>query len=217
MWFCRKDLLIERRSLVTLAQVLPVTAVLLVVFAFAFNGDAELLRRGAGGVFWVAVLVAAVLLTKRSFDIESENGNTDVTRLSGVEPWAVFAGKAAALAVQLAAVAVVAGFGVIVLYDARVADWPLAVASVVAGLVALCVAGTLYGAMTVGVRAGGTLLALLLLPTATPVLLGGARTLDVALGVNVDGGWSWAALLAIIAVTYLAAGLAAFGPLIEDA
>ena len=71
--------------------------------------------------------------------------------------------------------------------------------------------------MTVGLRSADTLLPLLLIPVAAPVLLAGTRAFDVALGTSADQGWSWTALLAVVLVTYIAVGWAAAGPLLEDA
>lgn len=213
----RKDLAIERRARVTLSQVLPVVVLLLVVLAFALDGNAVLLGQSAAGAFWVVVLVAMLLVAKRSFDIEAEHHNLDALKLISVAPSAVFAGKAGALALQVAAAAAVAAGGVVVFYDARVDDPLLGIAAIVAGLVAICAAGTLFGVMTVGVRAAGALLALLLLPVTAPVMLAGSRALDVALGTTTGSGWSWVALMAILGALYTTLGLVTFGPLLEDA
>ncbi len=212
-----KDLTIELRVRVTLSQVLPVVVTLLVVFAFAFDGDAALLDRGASGAFWVVVLVALLLVGKRSFDIEAEHHNLDALKLANLAPSAVFAGKAAAVATQMIAVAAVAAGGIVFFYDARIEAPLLGLATVAAGLLATCAAGVMFGVMTVRVRAGGALLALLLLPVAAPVLLAGSRALDVALGSSTGSGWSWASLLAILGGLYTTLGLATFGPLLEDA
>lgn len=214
---CRKDLTIERRARITIGQVVPLALVTLVVFAFAFDANASLLVGSAGGVLWVALLFGALMLIKRSFDTEVAGGNFDGLRLIGVPPSTVFLGKVAALAGQLVLVAVVLVGGLVVLYEARISQWGLLAATLVAGCVALAVCGTLYGAMTATVAASDTLLPLLLLPVLSPVLLAGARALDVALGVNTGSGFAWMALLAIVAAIYTTIGLVAFGPLLEDA
>ena len=214
---CRKDLTVERRAHVTLIQIVPTVLLILVVFAFAFDANLSLLGAGAGGLFWVAVLFGGVLGAKRSFDIEAEGGNLDALRLGGLAPAAILWGKAAALAIQLAAVAVFTAAGLIVLFSVTVADWALFVTAGVCGTAAFAICGCLYGAMTVGLRSADTLLPLLLIPVAAPVLLAGTRAFDVALGTSADQGWSWTALLAVVLITYVAVGWAAAGPLLEDA
>ena len=213
---CRKDLTIERRARVTLIQIVPTVLLILVVFAFAFDANPSLLGAGAGGLFWVAMLFGGVLGAKRSFDLEAEGGNLDALRLGGLSPAAILWGKAAALAIQLAAVAVFTAAGLVVLFSVTVADWLLLVAAAVCGTAAFAICGCLYGAMTVGLRSADTLLPLLLIPVAAPVLLAGTRAFDVALGTSADQGWSWTALLAVVLITYVAVGWAAAGPLLED-
>ncbi len=214
---CRKDLTVERRARVTLIQIVPTVLLILVVFAFAFDANPSLLGAGAGGLFWVAVLFGTVLGAKRSFDIEAEGGNLDALRLGGLSPAAILWGKAAALAIQMAAVALCTAAGLVVLFSVTVSDWLLLVTAAVCGTAAFSICGCLYGAMTVGLRSADTLLPLLLIPVAAPVLLAGTRAFDVALGTSADQGWSWTALLAVVLVTYVAVGWAAAGPLLEDA
>ena len=214
---CRKDLTVERRARITISQVVPLTLVTLVVFAFAFDGNATLLVGSAGGVLWIATLFGGLMLIKRSFDTEVHDGNLDGLRLCGVAGPAIFIGKAIALAGQLVLLSVVLVGGLVVLYEARISQWALLATTLLVGCVALAVCGTLYGAMTVATGAPDTLLALLLIPVVTPVLLAGARALDVALGVNTGSGFGWAALLAIVAAIYTTVGLVAFEPLLEDA
>ena len=214
---CLKDLSVERRARVTLIQIVPTVLLILVVFAFAFDANPSLLGAGAGGLFWVAVLFGAVLGAKRSFDIEAEGGNLDALRLGGLSPAAILWGKAMALAAQMAAVAVFTAAGLVVLFSVTVTDWLLLVTAAVCGTAAFAICGCLYGAMTVGLRSADTLLPLLLIPVAAPVLLAGTRAFDVALGTSADQGWSWTALLAVVLITYVAVGWAAAGPLLEDA
>ncbi|WP_419843015.1 heme exporter protein CcmB [Candidatus Poriferisodalis sp.] len=214
---CRKDVTIERRARITLVQIVPIVLLVLVVFAFGLDANPALLRAGAGGLFWVAVLFGTVLGAKRSFDVEADDGHLDALRLTGLAPAAVLLGKAAALALQLVVVGVFAAAGLLVLYSVTVREWLLVVAAGFCGVAALAVCGTLYGAMTAGLRTADTLLPLLLIPVAAPVLLAGTRAFDVALGASADQGWSWTALLAVVLMTYIAVGWSAAGVLLEDA
>ncbi len=213
---CRKDLTVERRARITVGQVVPLTLITLVVIAFAFDANATLLIGSSGGVLWIATLFGGLMLIGRSFNTELHGGNLDGLRLSGIAPPAVFVGKAIALALQLLLVVVVLTGGLVVLYEARISQWGLLAVTLLAGCAALAASGTIYGAMTVSTAAADTLLPLLLIPVVAPVLLAGARALDVALGVNTGSGFGWAALLAIVAAIYTTVGLVAFGPLLED-
>ncbi|HSH60491.1 MAG TPA: heme exporter protein CcmB, partial [Acidimicrobiales bacterium] len=80
----------------------------------------------------------------------------------------------------------------------------------------LAAAGTVYGALSAGLRVRETLLPLLLLPVLAPVLLSATRAWEVALGSSVDDGWRWVQLLGVFAVVYVTFGLVGFGALMEE-
>ena len=80
-----KDLRIEARSRVTVQQIVPFGLIVLLLFAFALDPDRGILRRVAPGLFWVTVLLAALLAVSRSFAIEADNGARDGLRLSGLD------------------------------------------------------------------------------------------------------------------------------------
>ena len=213
-----KDLRVEARSRVATNQVLPFAVLVLVLFAFALEPDRGLLRTAAAGLFWVAVLLATVLAVSRSAALEAGDGGRDALRLSGLDPAGVFLGKAGAVAVQLVALELVLGLGVVVLYDIEPTGLgTLAVTAVVATL-GLAAAGTLSGAVAAGLRVRETLLPLLLLPVVAPVLLAATRASESALGTGVAGidAGQWLGLLGVFAVVYLGVGVVAFGSLLED-
>lgn len=211
-----KDLLVEWRSRVTLNQIAPLGLLTLVVFAFALDANQALLDQAAPGLFWVAVLFAGIITVQRSFTIESENGVRDALRLSGLAPSAVFAGKAVAVTIELLALEIVLGVGVIAMYDATIDEPLLAIVTALAGTAAFAVVGCIYGAVSLGLRVRETLLPLLLIPVVAPVLLAGTRALERAFGVSTQAGWNWVGLLVVITAVYAAIGLAVFGPLLED-
>jgi len=88
-----KDLRLERRSKVGIAQVLPFAILVLMLFAFALDPDRGVLERATPGLFWVAVLFSSVLTLQRSFGVEAEDGVLDALRLTGMSPAGVFLDK----------------------------------------------------------------------------------------------------------------------------
>ncbi|MEM9033619.1 MAG: heme exporter protein CcmB [Actinomycetota bacterium] len=212
----RKDLQLEWRSRIATNQILPFAVLVLVVFAFAVDADAAVLRRIAPGLFWVALLLSTLLAAGRSAALEAADGLPQGLRLSGLEPSGVFLGKATALVLQLLVVAAILTVGIVVFYDVGVEDVPLYVITVLTGTVTLAAVGTIYGALSLGSRVRETLLPLLVIPAVAPVLLAGARANERALGQATGSGWSWVGLLALIAVVYVVAGLASYGPLLEE-
>ncbi len=212
-----KDLRIEARSRVTIQQVLPFGLIVLLLFAFALDPDRGVLRDVAPGLFWVTVLLAALLAISRSFAIEAANGARDGLRMSGLDPAAIFLGKAAAVAVELVALEAVLTVGVIVLFDVSLgAIGPLLLATVLA-TVGVAATGTLYGVLAASSGARETLVPVLLLPVVSPVLLGATRAWEAAIDGAPSDAWPWIGVLAVFAVLYTSIGTLAFGPLLEEA
>jgi heme exporter protein B len=215
-----KDLRIEARSKVALGQVVPFALVVVLLFGLALGpavGRGSVLSQAAPGLFWVAVLLAAVLAVQRSFAIEALDGASDGLRLSGLDPAGIFVGKAAAVAGQLLALEVVLAGAVALLYDRHLAGGLLLAASCVAATAGLVAVGTIYGVVSSGARQRETLLPLLFFPMVAPILLAATKSWDAALAGTPGRGIGWLDVLAVFAVAYLAMGTVAFGPLLEDA
>jgi heme exporter protein B len=212
-----KDLRIEMRSRVALQQIAAFGAIVLLLFAFALDPSRGLLPRVAPGLFWVTVLLSALLAISRAFTVETENGALDGLRLAGIDGAAVFLGKAAAIAVQLVALEVVLAVGVFLLYDVPVVGLVALVPAALAATAGIAAAGTVYGALAGGLRQRETLIPLLVLPVLAPVMIGGTRAFEAALDGTTSQAWPWVQLLAVFAVLYVTMGVLTFGSLLEDA
>jgi heme exporter protein B len=176
------------------------------------------MAKGAPGLFWVAVLFCTVLAVQRSVSVESADGARDGLRLSGLDPAGLFLGKSAAVAAQLLVLEAVLGLGVVLLYGAKIeAPW-LIVASCLFGTVGLAATGTLYGALSAGLRVKETLLPFLLLPIVAPVLLAGTRIWQAASAGGIPSdGTQWLRLLLVFDAVYVALGVVIYGPILESA
>jgi len=211
-----KDLRIERRSRVALQQILPFGGIVVVMFAFALDADRTTLPAAAPGLFWAAVLLAALLAIGRSFAVEESNAARDGLRLSGLDGGSMFVGKAAAIAVELLLLEVVLGIAVVVLYGVTVRGALVLLCAALAATIGLAATGTVYGVLATGLRARDTLVPLLVLPAVTPVMLGATRAFAAALDGSTSEAWQWVQLLAAFSLLAIAAGTAAFGPLLEE-
>jgi heme exporter protein B len=214
-----KDLRVEWRSRVAMNQVVPFAVVVLLLFAFALDPDRGFLRRAAPGLYWVAVLLSALVVIQRAFATETVDGGRDGLRVAGLDPAAIFLGKAAAVGgVLLALEAILAG-GVALLYGATFGDAGgigLVVLTCLLATVGIVAPGMIYGALASGVRIRETLLPLLFLPAVAPVMIGATRSFEAAINHSPSEGWRWCGLLGVFAVAYTALGLAVFEPLLED-
>jgi heme exporter protein B len=213
-----KDLRIEARSRVALSQVAPFGIVALVLFAFALGPDRAPMVKGAPGLFWVAMLFSSVLAIQRSVSVESTDGARDGLRLSGLDPAGQFLGKTLSVAAQLVVLEVVLAVGVVLLFGASIQAFWLIAVSCLLGTLGLAAAGTLYGALSAGLRIKETLLPFLLLPVVAPVLLAGTRMWQAALsGGTPANGTPWLQLLVAFDAVYLALGVVVYGPIQETA
>jgi heme exporter protein B len=211
-----KDLRIELRSRVATNQIAPFAVLVLVLFAFALDPDRGVLDRAAPGLFWLAVLFSSLLSVQRSFAVEADDDARDGLRLAALDPSAIFLGKAAAIAAQLAALEVLLGVGVAVLYNTTLHEAGILLLTCLLATIGLAAAGTVYGVLAAGLRVRDTLLPLLVLPVVAPLVLAATRASEAALASAPSDAWPWIELLAIFAAVYTAFGILAFGPLLEE-
>ncbi len=211
-----KDLRIELRSKVALNQIAPFAVLVLVLFGFALDADRTALRNFTPGLFWMAVLLSAILAVHRSVGVESGEGAQEGLLLTGLRPASVFLGKSAALILQLLVVAGALLAGVLILYSAVVEDTLLLIISLVGAVLAIGAAGTIYGALLGSQRARETILPILLLPVLAPVLIAATRAFGDAMGTVAADGWQWTQLLYAFAAIYFAIGVLSYGILMEE-
>lgn len=211
-----KDLRVERYSRVTLNQILPFGLLVLILFAFALDPDRRILEEATPGLFWLAVLFSLLLAIQRAYTVETTDGIVDALRLSALDPAGIFLGKAAGIALHLLALEAVLFVGVTILYRATPHGWLLLVATMLLATVALAATGSLFGVLTAGLRVRDTLLPILMLPVVAPVLLAGTEAFSAAYADASGDGWRWCGLLAAFSVLYLAIGIFAFEPLLEE-
>lgn len=211
-----KDLRIEARSRVTTSQVLPFAGIVLLLAAFAIDPSRAALAGVAPGMFWTAVLLAAVLAAGRSAALEVAGGTGDGLRLSWLDPGGVFLGKVAAIFAQLLVLEAALLAGLIAVYDFHVAHPLLLLASAVAATAGISAVGVLYGAVAAALRTRETLLPLLALPVLTPEALGGTQAWTAAQQADLGDGLRWLQLLTLFGCVLLSAGVAAYGALLEE-
>jgi heme exporter protein B len=212
-----KDLRIEVRGRYGLGTVLPFAGTLLITFGLSLGPGRSLLQQTAPGLLWLAVLFASVLSFRRAYDAESEDGALEGLALAPVDRAAVFLGKAAAVAVQLAVLEAAVVALVAVLFGLSLGRSPGGlVAAFGLGTVGLAAIGSLFGVLEGSPRAREAVFPLLVLPLAVPVLLAGVRATAIATSGRGSGMGSWLALLAAFDVVFVAAGTLVFGHLLDD-
>jgi heme exporter protein B len=138
--------------------------------------DSDRLSDIAAGVLWLGALLACLLSLDRIFQLDWEDGTLDLIATSPLPLEAASALKALAhwLTTGLPLVAVAPILAILLNLPPSAFAWLLA--SLLAGTPALSVIGTFGAALTVGIKRGGLLLSLLVLPLYVPTLIFGALT-----------------------------------------
>lgn len=128
----------------------------------------------APGVLWVGALLSALLSLDRLFALDYEDGSLDALATSPLPLEGMALAKMLAhwLTAGLPMVAVAPLLGVMLGLPGTAHPW--LVASLLAGTPALSAIGTFGAALTVGLKRGGLLLSLLVLPMYVPTLVFGA-------------------------------------------
>ena len=168
----RRDLALIVRSP---AIWMPVMFFVLVaaLFPFAVGPDAQLLARIAPGVLWVSALLAALLPVETLLAPDMEDGTLDQLASRGIAMEMVATARIIAhwlgFAVPLLAALPVAG--ILLGLDGE-AGTRLALALLL-GTPALAALAVVAAALTAGLRGGGALAGLIVLPLALPVLIFG--------------------------------------------
>ncbi|AXC49562.1 heme exporter protein CcmB [Paracoccus suum] len=142
---------------------------------FGVGPDGALLARIAPGILWVGALLACLLSLDRIFALDWEDGSLDLLATAPVPLEAAVLMKAAAhwLVTGLPLVLAAPLFGLLLHLPGAAVPW--LVASLALGTPALSILGAFGAAVTVGLRRGGLLLSLLVLPLYVPTLIFGAE------------------------------------------
>lgn len=174
--------------------------IVVALFPFGVGPELEILSRIAPGTLWVAALLAALLPLDRLFQADREDGSLDQLAILPLPLEFVVLAKVLAqwLTVGLPLVAISPLLALLLNLPAEAV--PTLMLSLALGTPALALIGAIGAALTVGIRRGGALLSVLVLPLDVPVLIFGAGAVDAA-----AQGFDVGANLLLLAATFLAA------------
>ncbi len=212
----RREIRIELRSRTTLSQILPFSAIVLVLVAFIFNLDTKLLRDTAAAIFWIVTTFSVIFSVTRSMRVEFENNALEGQLIYGASAIAIFFGKVLGQTVILYVADIIVGALTFVLYGVSPGNYLLLVLATLLATLGLCAIGLLYGALIGEARGGEGLLPLLLLPIALPILVAATKTWQDGLGRNGSINDPWLKLIALFSLVFLGLGAILFGVLLED-
>ncbi|CAN7375061.1 heme exporter protein CcmB [Rhizobacter sp. LjRoot28] len=184
----QRDLRIAMRQKSDVLMSLVFFVIVASLFPLAIGPETALLQRIAPGILWVGALLAAVLSLQRMFASDHADGSLEQMLLSPTPLYVTVVAKTLGhwLLAGLPLVLVGPVLGLQFNLDGR--GLMLLTASLLLGTPVLSLVGSVGAALTLGVRGGGVLLALLILPLYVPVLIFGAGAVEAdAAGLDASG------------------------------
>ena len=150
------------------------------LFPLGIGPEPATLARIGPGVVWVAALLATMLSLDRLFQADYEDGSLELLALGPLPLTVMVLAKCLAhwLTTGLPLVAMAPLLALLLNVDP--AAFPVLLGAMMLGTPTLSLVGAIGGALTVGMRRGGVLLSLLVLPLFIPVLIFGAAAVDAA-------------------------------------
>lgn len=203
-WAAARDLKLALRSKAELGVLLLFYVIVVTLFPLGVGPEPALLRALGPGVLWVAALLASLLSLPRLFAGDFADGTLEQIALSPFPLPALISGKIAAhwasTGLPLVAVSPLLGLQ----FGLRDDELTVLAFGLALGTPTLSLLGAIGAALTLGVRAGGGLLALLILPLYVPILIFGAGAVEA-----VCVGLAAAPQLSLLGAGLLAAGVGA--------
>lgn len=184
----RRDLLLAMRRKAEVLTALFFFVIVSSLFPLGIGPEPSLLRKIGPGVLWVGALLATMLGLQRMFATDHADGTLEQMVLSSAPLPLLVAGK-------IAAHWVVSGLPVVLLapllglqFDLDAEALVVLTVGLLVGTPVLSLLGAIGAALTLGVRGGGALLSLLVLPLYIPTLIFGAGAVQAHLSGQGAGG-----------------------------
>ena len=201
-WIVRRDLTLAWRRRADVLSTLFFFVIVVSLFPLGIGPERELLRSIAPGVVWVAALLASMLSLNRVFQNDYQDGTLEQMLLTPQPLYLVVMGKILAqwLVSEVPLVLIAPLIGV--QFDLPPDTLVVLFISLLIGTPILSLIGSVGAALTLGLRGGGVLIALLILPLYIPVLIFGAGAVDASIiGVSPQANlYLLGAVLAIVLI-----------------
>lgn len=180
-WVVRRDLTLAWRRRADVLSTLFFFVLVVSLFPLGVGPEFELLRRIAPGVLWVTALLALLLSLNSLFANDYHDGTLEQLLLTPQPLYLIVIGKVLAqwlvVGIPLVFIAPVLGLQ----FDLAPRALLVLFLSLLIGTPVLSLLGAIGAALTLGLRGGGVLLALLILPLYIPALIFGAGAVDASI------------------------------------
>lgn len=199
-----RDLLLARRRRIEALLPLGFFVVAAGLFPIGVGPEPQTLRQIAPGVVWVCALLAAMLSVTQMFASDHQDGSLEQMLLAPGSLLAIVLGKVLAHWLASGLPLVLAAPLIGVLFDMRADTIATLAFTLLLGTPVLSLLGAFGAALTLGLRSGGALVFLLVLPLTIPALIFGTGAVGA-----VDGGQSARAHFSLLGALLIASVLGA--------
>jgi heme exporter protein B len=203
----RRDLLLAMRRKSEVMTAVFFFVIVTSLFPLGIGPEPLLLKKIAPGVLWVGALLATMLGLQRMFAADHADGTLEQMVLSPTPLGLLVGGKIAAhwlvSGLPLVLLAPVLG----IQFDLDAGALGVMVLALLLGTPLLSLIGAIGAALTLGLRGGGVLLSLLVLPLYIPALIFGAGAVEAHIA-GLDAGGYLSILAAMLALAVFFAPLA---------
>lgn len=197
----QRDLRLAMRRKADALTPLVFFVIVVSLFPLGIGPERDTLRQIAPGVLWVAALLASMLSLNRLFEQDYADGTLEQLVLSPAPLGMLVIGKVAAHWLLSGAPLVLLAPLLGLQFDLPTSSLSVLAISLAIGTPVLSLIGAIGASLTLGLRGGGVLVALLVLPLYVPVLIFGAGSVDA-----VAAGLGAASHLSLLAAVLVLAG-----------
>lgn len=212
----QKDLRAELRSRELVSTMALFALLSILVFSFSLELNRTVREEAVAGILWVTVIFASVLGLNRSMAMERDQGNLDAMLLAPIERQAIFFGKLVGNFIFTGVVAFLLVPLMTILFNRPLFQLSL-LAVLLLGTLGFSTVGTLLATMTVQTRARESLLPIVMMPVALPVLLPSVFACIGILNNSSQAEWtSWLQMLAVVDLVLIVLCFLLFEYVIEE-
>ncbi|MBD0325182.1 MAG: heme exporter protein CcmB [Pyrinomonadaceae bacterium] len=202
-WVIQRDTILAWRGRAGVLSTLFFFIIVVSLFPLGVGPERSILRIIAPGVVWVAALLASMLSLDRMFAHDYADGSLEQLMLTPQPLSIVVLGKIIAhwlvTGAPLVLIAPILG----VQFDVPPRALLTLVGSLLLGTPALSLIGSIGAALTLGLRGGGVLVSLLVLPLCIPVLIFGAGAVEASItGTNAESHLSLLGAVLVLALLF---------------
>jgi heme exporter protein B len=199
----RRDLILAMRRRADVLTTLIFFVMVVSLFPLGVGPEMDMLRKMAPGVLWVAALLSSMLSLGRLFSADYLDGTLEQMMLAPQSLSMLVLGKMTAhwmvSGLPLVLMAPVLGLQ----FDMPAQALGVLIVGLLLGTPILSMIGAIGAALTLGLRGGGVLLSLLVLPLCIPVLIFGTGAVEaVSTGLSVVSHLSLLGALLVLALVF---------------